>query len=387
MIDPYWLDAAEHRQALIKRFRRQADFAADGYAPTYEVAFTYLANLLETSPDEPVSVTIMDASRGIGSLPTSLLLMATLHYGVLTADSPLAGHLPLVSKEAFIPKFRQAILESKERLTDFIQTRTVQTNETARGLVWVLALAGCGWDGVHLLDIGASAGLNLVANLRHYALIDAESGETVGSVGSGSTPQFTIMYSGKREWIPSGGRVPEILSRTGIDIAPFMLDSANQATVLTSFVWADQQERIARLREGIEAFGRVEAELEAVVLPDELDAFLRRWSVSLPTNASKDAPDAPLVLYNTFMTAYLERKGEGLREVIAEWAQEQARTVLWLQWEPSYGETPPAYDLCRYWADLWVDGKATHWDLGWVQHHGQRLELDEAWVEFRKHLV
>ncbi|MFQ5436798.1 MAG: DUF2332 family protein, partial [Anaerolineae bacterium] len=87
-----------------------------------------------------------------------------------------------------------AIWARRAALAPFLQTATVQTNETGRGLAWLLPLLYTGWEGAHLVDLGASAGLNLAADGRHYQLVAGD--KTVLTMGTGQPVQFRSEIEG-----------------------------------------------------------------------------------------------------------------------------------------------------------------------------------------------
>jgi hypothetical protein len=167
--------------------------------------------------------------------------------------------------------------------------------------------------------------------------------------------------------------MPAIASRTGCDLAPVKLETAADEVMLMAFIWGDQPQRLARLREGLAAYHQTQAsEAPVRVYPAELPAdttsFLQTY---VPTT-----PPLPVVIYNTTMTMYLADKGASLRERIGGWAAGQNRPVLWLQWEPAYdGPEPPETGWCAWTADLWQDGQHRQWQLGWVHPHGTA-----AWI-------
>ena len=296
----------------------------------------------------------------------------------------------------------------------------MQTNETGRGVAWLLPVACLGWPAVHLIELGASAGLNLVAERRGYRLVDgAEPERVLLELGEGPA-QFTMMARGffarSRHFsaaLENGDKSPDyerrvrILSRDGGDIHPFHLRDAADELTLAAYVWGDQPQRMARLREGIAALRAVEqsdapVRLWPLRLPDELPGFLRQMNdvIARPINRgmnpaadtqsalkrTEDAPHAPIVLFNTIMTMYLPDRGASLRSMVDEWARRQAGPVLWLQWEPAWaGPPPPVRDWAAWTADYWPnDGAgATHrWQLGWVHPHGLAVEFGEGWAEF-----
>jgi hypothetical protein len=140
-----------------------------------------------------------------------------------------------------------------------------------------------------------------------------------------------------------------------------------------AFVWGDQVERLARLREGLAAYHQTQPSAAPVrVYPADLPAATVSF---LQTHVPADPP-YPVVIYNTYMTVYLADKGTSLRERIGQWAAGQNRPVLWLQWEPARdGREPPEIGWCAWTADLWQGGEHRRWQLGWVHPHGTA-----AWV-------
>jgi hypothetical protein len=164
--------------------------------------------------------------------------------------------------------------------------------------------------------------------------------------------------------------IPNILSRNGCDISPFPLRDACDRAKLESFVWPDQLYRFARLHEGLEAHANVskiqEIPIDEVILPHGLPDYL---------NSLNFSDDAPVVIYNTYMTTYLESKGLALRGYIGDWARSENRQVLWIQSEPAPG-SPDDHHWCAWTADLW-DGSSLehHWQFGWVHPHGTEIEL------------
>jgi hypothetical protein len=308
--------------------------------------------------------------------------MAGLHREILAGIPAVAGlarFFPTVSGE--VPPavttelshcLRQAILDRREMLAPFIRESTVQTNETARGLVWLLPLAQVSWPAVHLVELGASAGLNLVAERRNYRMFDdATPPRPIGEFGNGVPPQFATICRGRGPAFIRYGRFPVILSRTGIDLAPFLLRSAADELTLSAFIWGDQPARLERLREGIAALQAVESSkasvrLQTVHLPDELPSFL--------DSLTPLVEGAPVAIYNTTMTMYLADEGRSLRVIIDAWARRRREPVIWLQWEPPQTGEPPAYAFQAWTADLWQAGNHYQWQLAWVHPHGTTLE-------------
>lgn len=378
------------RAELERRFRDQSRFA-DGYSPLYASLFATVSGWLAGGEPDAVVEWLLEVADGRPSFDVTLLLAAAIHRQVLAGNAPiLAGYYPTAPAAqtgqraigvTFPLALRETILTHRESLAEFIRTANVQTNETGRGLAWLLPVACLGWPAAHLVELGASAGLNLVADRRTYRLVDAaEPSRTLLTLGNGPA-QFTTLAGGAAE-IPPLACCPDILSRTGGDVHPYNLSGPEHELTLASFVWGDQVARLERLREGIAALRAVESSaapirLRPLRLPDDLPAFL----AALPRRT-----DAPVVMYNTTVTMYLPDHGESLRDIIAGWATTQPVPVLWLQWEPWWGgPEPPERDWFSWSADFWPnDGLTAHrlYRLGWVHPHGIALNWLPDWSEF-----
>jgi hypothetical protein len=299
---------------------------------------------------------------------------------------PTAGGQEPPTSPDFEPALHQEILARRETLARFIREAQVQTNETGRGLCWLLPVSLARWPQVRLVDLGASAGLNLVAEKRAYRLVDASSDTPLLDVGQGEPVQFQTRCLG---WTPDfsavdGRAVPRVLGRDGSDLAPFRLDDRGSELTLMSFVWGDQRERMARLLEGIAALHGVNqsdapVRLAQADLPDDLGRFLHE------ALAQSDR-DTPVVIYNTWMATYLRDKGQSLGYHIDHWAAKQQRPVLWLQWEPARdGSEPPHPGWCLWTAESWRGQERKRWRLGWVHPHGGEAELDRELDDWRRY--
>lgn len=382
---------------LVHRFRLQEEFAT-GYSPLYARLFRTLAGWLESpgAGDDPLVKWLLEAGYGRATLDVTLLLPAGLHRDILAWSAgreipsikrlaqyfPTAGGHKPPESPGFESALRGAITTRQATLSEVIRTGVVQTNETGRGLCWLLPLLATRWKALHLVDLGASAGLNLVADYRAYRLAGEEPDEALIDIGRGRPLQFLVRCRGEIAFLQALGssEPPAMVSRKGCDLAPFRLESPADELTLMSFVWGDQVDRLRRLREGIAALREVEREesgldLYAVDLPEDLDAFLR-------DRISFD-DQRPVVLYNTYMTTYLGDKGASLRGRIDAWAIEQRRPVLWLQWEPPRdGREPPDLGWCAWTADLWRGEAHQQWLLGWAHPHGADVELGSNFRAF-----
>jgi hypothetical protein len=382
----------DQRSLLAQRFRKQEGFAT-GYSPLYALLFGLMAGWLENNRPDPLVEWLLSVSAGRADLDVSLLLMAGIHREILRRSPdalelarffPTAGGaVPDAPTAGLGDSLRHTILSHRDSLEPLIRRATVQTNETARGLAWLLPLAHVGWPAVHLIELGASAGLNLTAERRSYQLKDdSQPPRHLLTLGTGTPPQFVTTCRGEAAGLDHLPCCPEILSRTGLDLAPFYLQSAADELNLSSFVWGDQASRLERLREGIAAVRSVAAtsapvRLVAARLPEELPAFLAAHSASVA--------GAPVVVYNTTMAMYLPDEGQSLGGMLDRWAKTRPEPVMWVQWEMFQDdENAPGYGHHAWTVDLWHRGRHRRWHLAWVHPHGTNLEWNSQVEDFFK---
>jgi hypothetical protein len=164
--------------------------------------------------------------------------------------------------------------------------RPPQTNEVGRaaaligGLLHVIAEAGLP---VRLVEVGASAGLNLRAD--HFCV----AGDS-GRYGDPGSP--VVLGHAWHGTAPPGGRI-EVVERTGGDIAPIDPATPDGRLVLTAYVWPDQDDRLARLRGAFAVARHVPADLRAESATDTV----RRLEL---------APGTWTVLWHSIVRQYLE---------------------------------------------------------------------------------
>jgi len=222
---------------LPRRLRAQAEQCALHGSPLtarilYGAADDYdaggpVADLLRTHADDPS-----------GTVP-SLRFAGALHRLVLQRKAPeLALHYPSVGGTPgdVWPVARRTVAEHLPELREGVR-RPVQTNEVGRSAALFGGLLVVGGP-VRLLELGASAGLNLLVDRFAY---DVAPGVVLGDPAS--------PVGLHRPWqgqLPAGSF--EIVERAGCDPAPLDPHSAEDRLTLTSYVWADQVARFERLR-------------------------------------------------------------------------------------------------------------------------------------------
>jgi hypothetical protein len=183
--------------------------------------------------------------------------MGAVHRLVLRGEAPRlaaqyasAGGRPDTPWPAFVEVLRDHRDELQRLVNHPVQTN--EPNRCAALLGGFLEIARATERPLRLLEVGASAGLNLRFDRYRYELGNqawgpAESPVTIRARLTAGTP-------------PLGARL-EIAARAGCDARPVDPRTDDGRLTLLSYVWADQIERVERLRAAL----AVAAELEMPV--------------------------------------------------------------------------------------------------------------------------
>jgi hypothetical protein len=160
-----------------------------------------------------------------------------------------------------------------------------QTNEVGRaaallgGLLHITARQRLP---VRLVEVGASAGLNLRADRFCVA----------GDAGRFGNPRSPVVLShGWQGAAPPAGHL-EIIERTGGDLAPIDPASREGRLRLAAYVWPDQADRLARL-------------CAAFVIASQVPADLRAESATVTLARTKLVPGAWTVVWHSIFRQYL----------------------------------------------------------------------------------
>ena len=222
-----------------------------------------------------------------GAVP-SLRFAGAVHRLVLERKAPeLALHYPSVGGTAPVedvwPAAERACREHLAELQE-LMLRTVQTNEVGRSAVLFGALGLVGGP-VRLLEVGASAGLNLRADAFAYRT-------PVGLLGDPASP---VLLQDPWRNAPPLARPFQVVSRRGCDPDPIDPTTTDGRLTLTSYVWADQVARLERLRGALDVAGRVPVTVERAGALE----FLQRELASEPS-------DVTTVLWHSVVWQYVD---------------------------------------------------------------------------------
>jgi hypothetical protein len=278
-------------------FRRMADDFEQGGSKLYAALGRSLA-------DDPLVAEIV----GEGSRwEAPLRLFGGVHY------LELAG---MVSHPW--GKLRGVLEANRDWLARFVAEQPVQTNEVQRcwGLLPAFLTVADGRP-LDLVELGPSGGLNLFWDRYRYhyggaTWGDRRAGLELGAASEGGPPRDLLDV-----------RVT-VRRRVGIDRRPVDVTTDHGARLLEAFVWADQTDRLDRVRRAI-----------AVAREDPPRLLEGDYVEVLPAVLAERDLDALTVVYHSVSTVYLqpdERKrldgvfeDEGRRGSLARVSYEFAR--------------------------------------------------------------
>ena len=239
----------------------------------------------------------------------ALRMLGGVHALVLSGQAPdLAAYYPsaggTVDGEPGSPSAWAALRRTLAEHTEAVRSwlgRPPQTNEVGRAAALLGALRHIAAEAampIRLVEVGASAGLNLRAD--HFCV----SGMS-GWYGDPASP--VVLTGGWLGDAPPESRV-EVVERTGGDIAPIDPLTAEGKLILTAYVWPDQADRLRRLRGALDIAARVPADLR----PETASATLARTELAAGTWT---------VLWHSIFRQYLtEVQRAELADAVSGWA-------------------------------------------------------------------
>jgi hypothetical protein len=190
--------------------------------------------------DDPPTLDLLTKRRA--GQQASYLFFGVVHHLLLAgAPHPLRTFYPsVVGEAARDPAGAGPVLIDfcrlyRDELVGLIRTRLVQTNVVRRAVALRFALWAVGrscTEAVHLIEIGASAGMLLHVDRYRYLIGDEEFGDP------GATVAVDSQWRG-RQPPPDLDDVPPIASRIGVDLNPLNVTDAGDRRWLRALVWPE----------------------------------------------------------------------------------------------------------------------------------------------------
>jgi hypothetical protein len=325
---------------MTEHFRDFADVVERDGATTYALICRGVAE------DEEV-LGLLDSAPPEQRRP--LLLLAAVHSLLLSGvDHPLAayydtvatvrGSMPRTPATDVIGAFRSFCQDHRDELVELLATRRTQTNEVGRctallpGLCHVASLHP--GEPVSLLDLGASAGLNLLFDDYAYTYRASTGDARVEAGAPGSAVSLACTARSELARLPEL-RLPEMAARVGLDLAPLDPFSDDDARWLLACQWPDNPVRFARLR----------AALDNVRVSPHPPLLVRGDMVKdVPRVVSSIEDGGPLVVFHSWVAAYLdEEQQRALVESVVDLGVNRPVHYLYAEsaFETSALPTPP----------------------------------------------
>jgi hypothetical protein len=286
----------------------------------------------------------------------ALRLAGALHaLALLRADDDLVAVYPPNHPDddrlwgAIIAAFRTHETFILERLASAPQTNEVR--RSAALLPGFLTISALTAKPLRLMEIGASAGLNLHWDRYRYHLGESEWGD----------PSSAVRLAPDWEGPPPPETPIEVTARSGCDLNPLDPNSDEDRLRLLSYLWADQSDRVSRTRAALDI---ARAHPAAI---DKADA--RAW---LDMQLAQPFPGVATVVYHSIAWQYLpsdaRRQGEAIIAAAGGRATDDA-PLCRLQMEADGGTDGAALTL-----QIWPTGEMR--EIGRADFHGR-------WVKWR----
>ncbi len=346
--------------SVLEEFRLQSRFCGEFGSPFTEQLLARCAEDIEAGG---IVARLTDSWPGHPRADAvSLRLAGALHAAALTGRDPkLAAEYPEARSDWSMgriwPLARDFMEREEAYVRDFMNSPP-QTNETARatglacGFLW---LADRSPQPLHLLELGASAGLNLNWDRFAYSYPAwgraAVAGPMIPTQVEGPAPRW---------------RDVAIASRAACDQNPLDPANADDRLRLRSYIWADQMARMERLNAALE-LGRTTGSK-----PEKADAA--EW---VRARLAGQLPDGTSVVYHSVFYQYPPVAARhAIRDAIEEAGSRTAggRRLAWVRFEPESvlgGEPGTASYVLN--VVSWDNGRRTEATLAEVDPHGRSM--------------
>lgn len=224
------------------------------------------------------------------------LLFAAVHFLLLgDPDDQLAAWYPSIAGDAARapggagPAFAAFCRRRRGEVEPLLRERLVQTNVVGRAaaLRYAMGIAGERVGGpVALVEVGASAGVQLAFDAYRYRIGDADAGPRDAAV--------EVRASWRSSRPARLGELPVIAARAGIDLHPVDVTDPVERRWLRALVWPENAAQAERLEAAL-----------AVVAAAPPRLFARDATTGIEDVVDEVAGDRPLVLFHAATRAHV----------------------------------------------------------------------------------
>jgi hypothetical protein len=358
-----------------------ADRDFRGYSPLYE----HLARHVAADRSIPARV-----ARANPRNHAPILFFACVHDLVLRdPDGDLAADYRAVTAGAapgqtqVWPHFQALVADHADEIDHLMRTRQVQTNEVGRAsaLYPALCLVGQQFEApLALIEIGASAGLNLQLD-RYHLTFRAGDGQVRVGPETSAVRLHCDVHGTRRPPLPDpedarAPAAPVLTTRLGIDPSPVDVRDDDAVRWLRACLWPDVAQRRRRLDAAVE-----------LARPDPPEIW-KGGALDLIQAAVEAVPaDQVACVFSTWVLAYLSQADRlelhrrlavlGRSRPLAWITAEYVANVSWID----VADRRPALDSgqlpTRLALEVWNGDHTSARSLAWMHAHGQWLE----WIQ------
>jgi hypothetical protein len=337
-------------EVVRQAFRKQADACRQLQSPLTAAVLDALADVLDNETRTGARA-LGWTGDPLGEVLT-LRLAGGLHALARTGQDGELSALYTQQGGDFVGILARVLREWDDWLHPWLDNPP-QTNEVGRSgaLVAGLMVAAKRLEmPIELLEIGASAGLNLNLDRFNYDLGGLEAGPADAKVRL------------KPEWRGDApqGAWPCIISRAGVDQNPLDIRDDAVAQRLLAYCWPDQQERLVRLEAAIELARAFPPQVDAGDAADWIEARL----------AEPPADGCARIVMHSVFWQYVPAPSQTRIAAAIQRAGKMAdtsRPLGWLSFEPDPGELGPM----QLRLTLWPSGEELH--LATCHPHGSTI--------------
>lgn len=327
--------------AAISNFRDQAAYCRQLGSPFTGAVLDLAAERLEAG-NASWGAQIVNWAGDPKADALALRLAGALHRAVLDGGDTELARAYLVRK-IDAATLDAALTRHRDLLAHYLQSPP-QTNDPQRSAVllggFLQIAASCPGLALQTCEIGASAGLNLSWDAYAYDYGSWQQGDA-----SSAPLTLTSRWGGSRppDIAASRKTMPRVIARAGCDVAPLDAASPADRLRLLSYIWADQPERLERVRRALD---HAQAQGIHVTRANAGDFVAQQLEAR--------RGDAVFVLYHSIVWQYIaapeQRRITALMRAAGHHAT-PAAPIAWLRLEP--GEARDGADLT---VTIW-DGK------------------------------
>lgn len=303
------------------RFLEQAKWCRAFGSPFTAALMDALAEDVATFGPTAAILADIPELRRADAMP--LRIAGALHALVLSGRDPgLAAEYPAQRRAwdmaTLFPKAQAAMEREPVWFADFLK-HPPQTNETRRtiALLPAFAAAAAGGGPLHMLEIGASAGLNLSWSQFAYRTREwawgrvAEDRPMVDAEWRGPPPNLRLSL--------------DVRSRLACDQNPLDVRDPAQVLRLKSYIWPDQRDRIDRFDRAV-----------ALAIKEDIHVDRADAGVWLTSRLIGRLPEGVSILYHSIAWQYFAQPTkDALAAVIERTAgiAEPTRRFAWVRFE------------------------------------------------------